>query len=97
MGRVFEGLGIPHVRLAKEYIDLSAGEGEIQLQSQIEGCEKPNLWAAIPCTSGSAWQRLSKAKLGSQFKKKLNKRLKSRESCSPDSDVTLRLSFIRGV
>ena len=29
MGRVFEGLGIPHVRLAKEFIDLSTDEGEI--------------------------------------------------------------------
>ena len=54
MGPVFEGLGIPHVRLAKEFIDLSTDEGEIHLQSQIEGCDKPNLWAAIPCTSGSA-------------------------------------------
>ena len=80
MGRVFEGLGIPHVRLAKEFIDLSTDEGEIQLQSQIEGCDKPNLWAAIPCTSGSAWQRLNKAKLGSQFKKKLKQKVKeSRE------------------
>ena len=33
MGRVLEGLGIPHVRLAKEFIDLSTDEGEIQLQS----------------------------------------------------------------
>ena len=83
MGRVFEGLGIPHVRLAKVYIDLSTDEGEIQLQSQMEGCEKPNLWAAIPCTSGSAWQRLNKAKLGSQFKKKLKQKVKeSRELIS---------------
>ena len=80
MGRVFEGLGIPHVRLAQEFIDLSTDEGEIQLQSQIEGCDKPNLWTAIPCTSGSAWQRLNKAKLGSQFKKKLKQKVReSRE------------------
>ena len=35
MGRVFEGLGVPHIRLAKEFIDLSTNEGEIQLQSQL--------------------------------------------------------------
>ena len=30
MGRVCQGLGTPRVRLAKEFIDLSADDGEIQ-------------------------------------------------------------------
>ena len=47
---------------------------------QLVWYEKPNLWAATPCTSGSAWQRLNKAKLGSQFKNNLKQTVReSRE------------------
>ena len=33
MGRVFQGFGVPHVRLAKEFIDLSTDAGEVQLDA----------------------------------------------------------------
>ena len=71
MGNVFKDLNIPHVRLAKEYIDLDE-----QLAYQISQCVQPNLWAAIPCVSGSPWQRLSLHRLGKPFKKKLGEKVK---------------------
>ena len=35
MGRVFEGLGIPHVRLAKEFIDLSTDEASCSRRLKV--------------------------------------------------------------
>ena len=70
MGNVFKDLNIPHVRLAKEYIDLESAVADEQLAYQLSQRVQPNLWAAIPCVSGSPWQRLSPHRLGKPFKKK---------------------------
>ena len=76
MGNVFKDLNIPHVRLAKEYIDLESAVADEQLAYQISQCVQPNLWAAIPCVSGSPWQRLSLHRLGKPFKKKFREKVK---------------------
>ena len=34
------------------------------------------MWGAIPCTTGSAWQRLNLHRGGEKFRKKLKKRVK---------------------
>ena len=46
MGNVFKDLNIPHVRLAKEYIDLGSAVADEQLSYQLTQCVRPNLWAA---------------------------------------------------
>ena len=69
MGNVFKDLNIPHVRLAKEYIDLESAVADEQLAYQLSQCVRPNLWAAIPCVSGSPWQRLNLHRLGKPFNK----------------------------
>ena len=76
MGNVFKDLDIPHVRLAKEYIDLESAVADEQLAYQLSQCVRPNLWAAIPCVSGSPWQRLNLHRLGKPFKKKLEEKVK---------------------
>ena len=76
MGNVFKDLDIPHVRLAKEYIDLESAVAGEQLAYQLSQCVRPNLWAAIPCVSGSPWQRLNLHRLGKPFKKKLEEKVK---------------------
>ena len=44
MGRVFQGLGVPHVRLAKEFIVLNSDAGEVQLDAQLKSCETPKIF-----------------------------------------------------
>ena len=80
MGAVHQALGIPHVRLAKEHIDLETNEGDEQLTAQLQSCSKPNMWAAIPCTSGSPWQRLNVHKYGNKYKQYLRAQVKRSEA-----------------
>ena len=57
MGITSEMYGVPHVRLSREFGDLTDPEVIAQLDYQIwESRMAPNLWGAIPCTSGSPWQ-----------------------------------------
>ena len=75
-GNVFKDLDIPHVRLAKEDVDLESAAADEQLTYQLSQCVRPNLWAAIPCTSGSPWQRLSLHRFGKPFKKRFAEQVK---------------------
>ena len=76
MGNVFKDLNIPHVRLAKEYIDLESAVVDEQLAYQLSQCVRPNLWAAIPCVSGSPWQRLNLHRMGKPLKKQFVEKVK---------------------
>ena len=68
MGISSEKYGVPHIRLSKEFGDLTDPEVQAQLDYQIWASPMaPNLWGAIPCTAGSVWQRLNAAKLGPSF------------------------------
>lgn len=59
MGITSEKYGLPHVRLSREFGDLTDPEVQAQLDYQIWASPMaPNLWGAIPCTAGSVWQRL---------------------------------------
>lgn len=62
-------MGVPHARLAKEHIDLETDLGEEQLTHQLKACFKPKMWAAMPCTSGSPWQRLNVCQYGNKYRK----------------------------
>ena len=62
---------IPHVRVAKKFVDLETDDGEMEVTAQLEVCAKPNLWAALLRTGGSPWQRLDLYMLGNKFMKKL--------------------------
>ena len=69
MGITSEKYGIPHIRLSKEFGDLTDPEVQAQVDYQIEACPRaPNMWGAIPCTAGSVWQRLNAARLGPSFR-----------------------------
>ena len=69
MGVTSEKYGVPHIRLSKEFGDLTDPEVQAQVDYQIEACRMaPNLWGAIPCTAGSVWQRLNAARLGPSFR-----------------------------
>ena len=66
--KTFLELGIPHVPLSKEHLDLSNPDVQAQLHNRLETCEEvPDLWASIPCTSGSPWQRVNRSKGGARF------------------------------
>ena len=68
MGITSDLYGIPHVRLSREFGDLTDPEVIAQLDYQIqESPMAPNLWGAIPCTSGSPWQYINSSKGGAAF------------------------------
>ena len=68
MNKTFLELGIPHVPLSKEHLDLTNTNMQDQLHNHLETCEEvPDLWASIPCTSGSPWQRVNRSKGGARF------------------------------
>ena len=47
MGITSEKYGVPHVRLSKEFGDLTDPEVQAQVDYQIEACPRaPNLWGA---------------------------------------------------
>ena len=67
----FLEMGIPHIALSKEHLDLDDSQMQAQLHHHISNCaETPDLWASIPCTSGSPWQRVNRLKGGAQFIKR---------------------------
>ena len=74
MGTVFKDLNIPHLRLAKECVDSEPAVVDEQLAYQLSQCVRPNLWAAIPCVSGSPWQRLNLHRVGKPLKKELGEK-----------------------
>ena len=76
MGITSEMYGVPHVRLSREFGDLTDPEVIAQLDYQIwESPMAPNLWGAIPCTSGSPWQFINSSKGGASFKAYLRRQL----------------------
>ena len=71
MHETFLEMGIPHIALSKEHLDLDDSQMQAQLHHHISNCaETPDLWASIPCTSGSPWQRVNRLKGGAQFIKR---------------------------
>ena len=76
MGYVNSLYDIPHVRLCKEMYDLEDPDTISQVTSQLKCGGPANLWGAIPCTTGSPWQRLNLFRGGAQFRKKWRKQVK---------------------
>ena len=76
MGYVNSLYDIPHVRLCKEMYDLEDPDTISQVTSQLKCGGPANLWGAIPCTTGSPWQRLNLFRGGAQFRKKWKKQVK---------------------
>ena len=76
MGITSDMYGVPHVRLSREFGDLTDPEVIVQLDYQIrESPMAPNLWGAIPCTSGSPWQYINSAKGGAAFQAYLRRQV----------------------
>ncbi len=75
MGKVSEKYGLRHVRLHRNFIDLSSEEQCQHLFSQLEN-EKGAiaLWGSIPCTVWSTWQNMAIHKYGKAYKERLEKR-----------------------
>ena len=76
MGYVNGLYDIPHVRLCKEMYDLEDPDTISQVVSQVRYGGPANLWGAIPCTTGSPWQRLNLFRGGKKFRKKWRKQVK---------------------
>ena len=71
MHETFLEMGIPHIALSKEHLDLDDPQMQAQLHHHISTCDEiPDLWASIPCTSGSPWQRVNRMKGGLKFMKR---------------------------
>ena len=71
MHETFLEMGIPHIALSKEHLDLDDPQMQAQLHHHISTCDEiPDLWASIPCTSGSPWQRINRMKGGLKFMKR---------------------------
>ena len=76
MGYTNEELGISHVRLCREHINLVDDDACAQLDYQIRAAASsapPHMWGAIPCTSGSPWQYINSLRGGEKFKLHLNR------------------------
>ena len=69
LGEVSAKYGIDHVRLNKEFIDLSQKEGICQLIHQIK--DGDDLMISIPCAVYSTWQYMSIIRHGPSYLKKL--------------------------
>ena len=71
MRETFLEMGIPHIALSKEHLDLDDPQMQAQLHHHLSTCDEiPDLWASIPCTSGSPWQRVNRMKGGLNFMKR---------------------------
>ena len=71
MHETFLEMGIPHIALSKERLDLDDPNMQAQLHHHISTCDEvPDLWASFPCTSGSPWQRVNRSKGGLNFMKR---------------------------
>ena len=71
MHETFLEMGIPHIALSKEHLDLDDPQMQAQLHHHISTCDEiPDLWASIPCTSGSPWQRVNRVKGVLKFMKR---------------------------
>ena len=71
LGRVHEELGVPHVRLAKETLDVENEIVALQLHEQLRACPRSHLWASLPCTSGCQWHRVQLKKGGFEYRARL--------------------------
>ena len=98
MDQTNEELGINHVRLCKERINLCdpACCGQLDYQSRAAAeSAPPHLWSASDCTSASAWQHLNLAKRGERFKVHLGKLIlrskKSFKSFTQRAELVLSL------
>ena len=76
MGITCEEHGISHVRFSRDFGDLTDPEVIAQLDYQIGASPMaPNLWGAIPCTSGTPWQYINSSKGGAAFKAYLRRQI----------------------
>ncbi|CAE7231161.1 unnamed protein product [Symbiodinium sp. CCMP2592] len=69
--RVNEELGVPHVRLAKETLDVENELVAAQLHEQFSACPKSRLWVSLPCTSGCQWHRVQLKRGGGEYRARL--------------------------
>ena len=78
MGTTFEYLGINHVGLSEDFVDLLNEQCCQQVDYQIQEAAEtapPHLWASIPCTSGSPWQFVNASTSGPEFRHNLQRQI----------------------
>ena len=69
-----EKYGIPYLRLNKEFADLSDPNIISQLVDWASENPGVHLFGSLPCTVWSTWQRMSIAKYGEKYLKRLQRR-----------------------
>ncbi|CAE7293066.1 GIP [Symbiodinium sp. CCMP2592] len=67
----YHELGVPHVRLAKETLDVENELVAAQLHEQFSACPKSHLWVSLPCTSGCQWHRVQLKRGGGEYRARL--------------------------
>ena len=88
--------GIPHVCLSKEHFDLLDPNTQVQLSSMLgNSLPRPDMWASLPCTSGSPWQRINRHKGDNTFARKLARKIQ--ESKHLFASFVLMANIILGV
>ena len=96
MKQTNDKFGIPHVCLARERFDLLDSNTQAQLSSMLKNsAPRPDIWASIPCTSGSPWQRINRHKGDSSFAKRLARKVQ--ESKHLFASFVLMANIIMGL
>ncbi|CAE7560940.1 RE1 [Symbiodinium natans] len=77
LGRVHAELGVPHVRLSENTLNVSDPVVAEQLHVQLKACPNSHLWASLPCTSGCPWHRVGLSQHGDTYRTKLRLKVKA--------------------
>ena len=75
LGRVDKELGVPHVRLNKEELDVQNPIVATQLHEQLRSCKQAHLMVSLPCTSGCPWHRVNLKERGAPYRKELARKI----------------------
>ena len=75
LGRVDKELGVPHVRLCKEELNVQDPIVSAQLHEQLRSCKQAHLMVSLPCTSGCPWHRVNLKERGAPYRKELARKI----------------------
>ena len=75
LGRVDKELGVPHIRLSKEELDVQNPIVAAQLHEQSRSCKQAHLMVSLPCTSGCPWHRVNLKERGAPYRKELTRKI----------------------
>ena len=80
LGRVDKELGVPHVRLSKEELNVQDPVIATQLHDQLRSCKQAHLMVSLPRASGCPWHRVNRKETGAPYRRDLVRKIvESRE------------------